>query len=73
MNFYEKLKAVREDHDETQRDIAKILNIPQSQYFCYENGKTAMPIRYLIEICKHYEVSADYLLGLPNDLEWPRK
>ena len=72
MDYIDKIKAEREDHDESQRDIAKILKMPQSQYQKYETKKNALPIRYLIEICKHYQVSADYLLGLPKGLNWPR-
>lgn len=72
MPYTARLKALREDNDENQRDIAAHLKIPQSQYQRYETGKNEMPIRYLIEICKHYNVSADYLLGLPKELEWPR-
>lgn len=72
MTYTTRLKAIREDNDESQRDIAAYLKMSQSQYQKYETGKNAMPIRYLIEICKHYNVSADYLLGLPKGLEWPR-
>ncbi len=72
MNWIDRIKAERIDHDESQRDIAKVLKIPQSQYQKYEAKINAMPIRYLIEICKHYAVSADYILGLPKNSIWPR-
>lgn len=72
MDYIDRIKAEREDHDESQREIAKILGMPQSQYQKYEAKINALPIRYLIEICKHYKVSADYILGLPKDLKWPR-
>lgn len=72
MDYIEKIKAEREDHDESQRDIAKVLGIPQSQYWKYESGKNEMPIRYLIAICDHYKVSADYLLGIPKNYRKPR-
>lgn len=72
MDYIDRIKAEREDHDESQRDLCKVLNIPQSQYQKYESKKNALPIRYLIAICEHYQVSADYLLGLPKGLNWPR-
>lgn len=72
MNYMEKIKAEREDHDESQREIAKALNMPQSQYQKYETGQNALPIRYLIEICHHYKVSADYLLDIPYNYRKPR-
>lgn len=72
MKFLEKLKAEREDHDETQREIAKALDVTQYQYWTYETGKHEMPIRYLVAFCHHYQVSADYLLGIPYNYRKPR-
>lgn len=72
MTLMEKIKAEREDHDESQRKLAKALKIPQSQYQKYETEKNALPIKYLIEICHHYKVSADYLLSIPYNYRKPR-
>lgn len=72
MDYMDRIKAEREDHDESQRDIAKALQMPQSQYQKYEANINALPIRYLIEICHHYKVSADYLLGIPYNYRKPR-
>lgn len=73
MFYGDLIKAEREDHDETQRHLAQILGVTQYLYWCYETGKHEMPIRHLVTICQHYGVSADYLLGLPQHLRWPRK
>ena len=35
-------------------------------------GKRYMPIDILAKFCQHYSVSADYILGLPKGLQWPR-
>lgn len=70
--YNDRIREVREDADESQRVIASILGMPQSQYQKYESGNTAMPIKTLIAICLHYKVSADYILGLPKGLKWPR-
>lgn len=72
MDYVDRIKAEREDHDESQRDIAKALEMSQSQYQKYETKVNALPIRYLIEICHHYKVSADYLLGIPYNYRKPR-
>lgn len=42
------------------------------QWANYERGQHELPVRYLVEFCRHYRVSADYLLGLPRGMEWPR-
>ena len=64
MQYWERIKALREDNDITQTDIAKYLNIAQNTYSQYENGKRELPISVLIQICQYYKVSADYVLGL---------
>lgn len=58
------LKDLREDHDYTQKEIANLLGTSQTMYARYERGANELPIRHLITLCKVYNVSADYLLGL---------
>lgn len=60
------------DHDETQRELAKAIGYHQVQIARYETGENTAPIQYLVKFCEHYHVSADYILGLPRGLEWPR-
>lgn len=72
MEFFERMKEIRIDADETQQKIADILNITQPQYQLYESGKRSLPIELLPVFCAHYNVSADYILGLKQGLSWPR-
>lgn len=72
MQFYERLKELRQDKDLTQAEIARMLNTSQSYYSEYELGKRQLPIAHLVTLCKYYGVSADYVLGLPEGLRWPR-
>lgn len=72
MEYFDRIRMTREDKDETQRDIARVLQIKQPQYLRYETGKNEIPLKYLIALCQHYHVSADYILGLPKGLDWPR-
>lgn len=62
--FYEILKDLREDNDKKQWEIAQVLGASQQVYARYEKGDRAMPIQHLITLCKFYNVSADYVLGL---------
>lgn len=66
MDYIDKLKNIREDKDITQKEIAKILGIKQSAYSKYEKRRTKLQIEDLIILCKFYNVSADYVLGLTN-------
>ena len=64
MNAYRRIRDLREDNDYTQKEIADVLKTTQQVYSRYEKGINEMPIRHLIELCKFYNVSADYILGL---------
>lgn len=72
MKYNERIRALREDHDLKQADIAKILNTDQSYYSKYEKGLRPLPLEHLRTLCLYYGVSADYILGLPKGLEWPK-
>ena len=60
------IKALREDSDYTQDHVASYLGTSQTMYARYERGANEMPIRHLINLCKLYGVSADYMLGLSS-------
>lgn len=62
--YLKRMRDLREDHDLNQEQIAEILKITRQQYQLYESGKRKLPIDKLIEICKYYKVSADYILGI---------
>ena len=64
---YERLKGLREDRDLLQKDIAKILNVTQVAYSCYEIGRRQIPIDTLIKLALFYHTSIDYLLGLTDE------
>lgn len=72
MYYCTKLRELREDRDKSQEEISKLLETSQSYYAKYENGVHPLPIRHLITLCQYYGVSADYILGLPRGLNWPR-
>lgn len=72
MQTNEKLKALREDRDLTQENITTILGTTQQQIYKYEKGIQEMTISRLRTLCEYYGVSADYILGLPEGLSWPR-
>ena len=69
MEYIERLSAVRREKGIPQRQVCDALNITQQQYSKYERGVNELPVRYLIEICRFLDISADWLLGL-NDHEY---
>ena len=67
MTFGERLKSLREDRDEKQRDIANILFVSPNMISAYELGKHfPKNEKSLIALAEHFNVSVDYLLGYSN-------
>mgnify|MGYP002530979263 CR=1 FL=1 len=72
MYYNEKIAWVRDCKNITQKEVSEYLGIKQQQYARYEKGINEMPIRYLQKLCVYLQVSADYILGLPEGLPYPR-
>ena len=70
-DYMEILRALREDSDLTQAQVATALGTTQQVYARYEKGINELPVRHLRALCLLYEVSADYVLGLPEGLGRP--
>ena len=64
-----RIKDLREDHNLTQAEVAKYLNIKQNTYSQYENGRRQLPLSCLIALAKFYKTSTDYILELTNKKE----
>ena len=67
MMYYERMKAIREDKDLHQTDVAEMLSIKQQQYSEYERGLRLIPITYLTEFCEKLDVSPEYILGFIDE------
>ena len=63
--YIDRMRELREDHDLTQYDIAKLLKTTQ-QTSRYEQGINELPIRHLITLCQFYQVTSDYFLGFSD-------
>ena len=59
-----KLKERREQLGLTQRQVAESLGVAQPIYQRFEKGIFECNYTQLAALCKLYDISADYLLGL---------
>ncbi len=64
---FKNLKAIREDRDIKQKDLAKLLNVSQNTYSQYETGVISLTAEVLIKLSDIYGVSVDYLLDRTNN------
>ena len=67
MDIVENLRTIRIERKLSQEEIAAVLNTTQQQYSKYENGYNEIPVRHVITLCKFYNVSSDWLLGLKDE------
>ncbi len=65
--FAIRVKKLRKANGEQQKDLAEAIGATQATISDIENGRKATSFDRLAEICKHYNVSADYLLGLTDE------
>lgn len=70
MDYRSRIRSVREDRDYTQAQIGAILNKSQQGYNHIEAGRAELKIEDLVRLCRFYDLSADYLVGL-TDSERP--
>lgn len=65
--MFERVRAMREDRDIKQKQMAEYLQIHQTTYSDYELGNLNIPIDVLIKLAAFYKTSIDYLVGLTDD------
>lgn len=67
MQYYPRLRDLREDMDLTQDQLVKILQMHKTTYTNYEQGKREPPFELIIKLAKFYNVSTDYIAGLTDN------
>lgn len=66
MEYKQRMRDLREDSDYTQEYVAHYLGTSQTMYARYERGANELPLHHMLKLCKLYNVSADYFLGMSN-------
>lgn len=64
--FGKRLKEVREAKGLSQIDLAKVLNTSRQNISRWELGQFEPNQETIVTIAKHFDISADYLLGLSD-------
>ena len=67
MNYRQRMRDLREDNDLSQADLGRVLNKSQQGYSHIENGRAELKIEDLVTLCRFYNVSADYFVGLKDE------
>lgn len=72
MTWNERLEGLIEDSDTTVQALAEYIGVTAKQVTRWKQGKSEMGIEKLQKVSLYFGVSADYILGLPKGLRWPR-
>lgn len=64
--FSERLKELREENNLTQVELSKKINISTACINRWEKGLRVPNIDSIILLCKFFNCSAGYLIGLEN-------
>lgn len=64
MDYRTKMRHLREDNDLTQKELGAIINKSQQGYSHIEDGRAELKIDDLIKLCRFYNVTSDYFIGL---------
>ena len=69
LSFGEKVRNLREDADLNQTQLGEKIGLSQRKLSYIECGKYEPCIEDIVAICKFFSVSADYLLGLSDNMK----
>ncbi|EFA26634.1 DNA-binding helix-turn-helix protein [Pediococcus acidilactici 7_4] len=67
-SFNTRLKSARKLKHFTQLDLANRLDVSKGTVSAYEQGLSYPSLETLVKICNILDTSADYLLGISDDL-----
>lgn len=63
---FQRIEYLRIDNDKTQAEIAAYLGCQREVYRRYEKGTRQIPVDFLVQLAKFYNVSIDYLVGITD-------
>ena len=74
MLYTTRIRALRDDHDLNQTQVANAIHVAQTTYSVrpfwtysdYEKGKVRIPVECLIELAKFYNVDMNYITGVSD-------
>ena len=66
MDYRDRLRELREDRDLTQAYVGRVIEKSQQGYNHIETGRAELKIEDLVKLCRFYDVSADYIIGLTD-------
>ena len=73
LTFGEKIRLLREERELNQTELGREVQTTQRKISYIECGKYEPSMEDIRLLCKYFNVSADYLLGFPKNLPYPKR
>ena len=73
LTFGEKIKLLRENADLSQTQLGSAVNMTQRKISYIERDRYEPSLEDIKSFCCYFNVSADYLLGFPKNLPFPKR
>lgn len=66
MRYFKRIRDLRKEKKCNQTYIANVLQVAQTTYSDYENGRVRIPINHIVELARFYNVDLNYITGASN-------
>ena len=66
MKYTELIRELRLEKKYNQTHVANVLQVAQTTYSDYENGRVRIPINHIVELARFYNVDLNYITGASN-------
>ena len=73
LTFGEKIRLLREEKELNQTELGDAVGMTQRKISYLECGRYEPSFDDLRALCRYFQVSADYLLGFPKSLPYPKR
>ena len=73
LTFGEKIRLLREEKELNQTELGEALGMTRRKISYLECGRYEPSFDDLRALCRYFQVSADYLLGFPKNLPYPKR
>ena len=73
LTFGEKIRLLREERELTQKQLGDAVHMTQRKVSYLEKDRYEPSLEDVKGLCSFFQISADYLLGFPKPLSYPKR
>lgn len=66
MRYTERIRELKQEKKYNQTYVANVLQVAQTTYSDYENGRVRIPINHIVELARFYNVDLNFITGVSD-------